>query len=96
MNPDCLPTLHLWHKKKAEPKRESTERWEKRKERRQSIKRLEASQSLLSLGESSCPDHESTEAAGEESNTNKKIATATQTNLNILSMKKNGRRAGEK
>ena len=36
-----------------DPKRESTERWERRKSRRESFKRLEAAKSLLSLGESS-------------------------------------------
>ena len=87
-NPDWLPTLHLGHNKKAEPRRESTERWERRKARRESVNRLQAAWSLLSLGESSRPDPESVGAAGEESDTDEETGTATQTKLNLSSLEK--------
>ncbi len=42
-NPDWLPSLLLGHRKNAEPGRENSERWERRKARRESL-------------EAACPD----------------------------------------
>ena len=50
-NPDWLPTLHLGHTKKAPiPTKEVTQRWERKKARRE---RVEAAQSLLLVSDTS-------------------------------------------
>ena len=51
-NPDWLPTLHIGHaKRKSKSSKESTERWERKKARREAAKEMEVAQSLLLLGE---------------------------------------------
>ena len=84
VNPDWLPSLHLGHSKKAEPRRENTERWERRKARRESFNRLEAAQSLLSLGE--CGHTESTVPTEEDME--EENGMATQTELTLTSIQK--------
>ena len=88
-NPDWLPSLHLGHSKKAESKIESTERCERRvarnEARRESFNRLEAAQSLLSLGESS---HMESTVPNEEEDREEETGTATQTELTLTSIEK--------
>lgn len=51
-NPDWLPTLHIGHaKRKSKSSKETTERWERKKARREAAKEMEVAQSLLLLGE---------------------------------------------
>jgi len=51
-NPDWLPTLHLGHaKKRSKSSKDTTERWERNKARREAAKEMEVAQSLLLLGE---------------------------------------------
>ena len=75
-NPDWLPSLHLGHSKKVGPRKETTERWERLKARR------EAAQSLLSLGEPSYTES----AVHNEEDQQKKINTSTQTELTHVSI----------
>ena len=82
-NPDWLPSLHLGHSKKAEPKKENTERWERLKARRESFNRLEAAQSLLSLGELSYTES----TVHNEEDREEEISTSTQTELTHISIK---------
>ena len=83
-NPDWLPLLHLGHSKKAESNIESTERWERRVARNEaSFNRLEAAQSLLSLGESS---HMESTVPNEEKDREEKTGTVELTLTSIEKM----------